>query len=852
MNKQELANKIWASANDMRSNIEAGKYKDYILGFLFYKFLSDQETSYLKKNLYFEDDELNEVVESDLKLVENLQNNIGYFISYDNLYSTWLNLKSDFNVSNVTDALNAFNRNIGTNYKKVFSDIFDTLQKGISDLGTTATEQTKAIRALIELINEIPTDGSQGYDVLGFIYEYLISNFAANAGKKAGEFYTPHEISVLMSEIISNHLKDNENISIYDPTSGSGSLLINIGNSVSKYATDKNNVEYFAQEKIKATYNLTRMNLIMRGILPNNITVRNGDTLESDWPYFDDADPENTYNPLYVDAVVSNPPYSQKWDPANKEVDPRFSKYGVAPKSKADYAFLLHDLYHIKPNGIVTIVLPHGVLFRGGEEREIRKNLIENNKIDAIIGLPADIFFGTGIPMLIMVLKQNRENNDILIIDASKGYIKDGKKNKLRACDIKKITDTYIKRINIDKFSRKVSKTEIVANEYNLNIPRYVDSSEKAESWDIYASMFGGIPTSEIDEFKDYWNAFPKLKETLLDKTNDSYYSLKSEKIKESVNECEEIIKFKNDFSVAFSTFEKYLKNRLVDNMLQVNISKEENKISDVIFNNLKSIPLIDKYEAYQLLDDEWNEISVDLEMIQTEGKSAITQVDPNMVIKKKNNKDIEVQDGWKGHIIPFDLVQQLLFTDELKSISQKESRLLEITSEVQEVFDSLTEEEKEKDFVNDSKDAFVNSQIKKAIKSDDYDNETKEKLKSVDKLLDEEKLLKKSVKEECTKLHLKTKEAIENLSEDQVTTLLELKWITPLTDKLNKLPDVIINNLISLLKAKMNKYSVTFFQLDQEIKEAEKALSSMIDDLTGNDYDMQGLRAFQALLGGE
>lgn len=852
MNKQELANKIWASANDMRSNIEAGKYKDYILGFLFYKFLSDKETSYLKKTLYFEDNELNEVVENDIKLVENLQNNIGYFISYDNLYSTWLNLKSDFDVSNITDALNAFNRNIGANYKKVFSDIFDTLQKGISDLGTTATEQTKAIRALIELINEIPTDGSQGYDVLGFIYEYLISNFAANAGKKAGEFYTPHEISVLMSEIISNHLKDNENISIYDPTSGSGSLLINIGNSVSKYATDKNNVEYFAQEKIKATYNLTRMNLIMRGILPNNITVRNGDTLESDWPYFDDADPENTYNPLYVDAVVSNPPYSQKWDPANKEVDPRFSRYGVAPKSKADYAFLLHDLYHIKPNGIVTIVLPHGVLFRGGEEREIRKNLIENNKIDAIIGLPADIFFGTGIPTLIMVLKQNRENNDILIIDASKGYIKDGKKNKLRACDIKKITDTYIKRINIDKFSRKVSKTEIVANEYNLNIPRYVDSSERAESWDIYASMFGGIPTSEIDEFKDYWNAFPKLKEALLDKTNDSYYSLKSEKIKENVNECEEIIKFKNDFSVAFSTFEEYLKNRLIDNMLQVNISKEENKISDVIFNNLKSIPLIDKYEAYQLLDDEWNEISVDLEMIQTEGTSAITQVDPNIVIKKKNNKDIEVQDGWKGHIIPFDLVQQLLFTDELKSISQKESRLLEITSEVQEVFDSLTEEEKEKDFVNDSKDAFVNSQIKKSIKSEDFDDETKEKLKSVDKLLDEEKLLKKSVKEESTKLHLKTKEAIENLSEDQVTTLLELKWITPLTDKLNKLPDVIINNLISLLKAKMNKYSVTFFQLDQKIKEAEKALSSMINDLTGNDYDMQGLRAFQALLGGE
>ena len=851
MNKQQLANKIWASANDMRSNIEAGKYKDYILGFLFYKFLSDKEISYLK-SIYFEDDELNEVVESDIELVENLQNNIGYFISYENLYSTWLNLKSDFNVSNVTDALNAFNRNIGSNYKKVFSDIFDTLQKGISDLGNTATEQTKAIRALIELIDEIPTDSSQDYDVLGFIYEYLIGNFAANAGKKAGEFYTPHEISVLMSEIISNHLKDNENISIYDPTSGSGSLLINIGNAVSKYATDKNSVEYYAQEKIKATYNLTRMNLIMRGILPNNITVRNGDTLESDWPYFDDSDPENTYNPLYVDAVVSNPPYSQKWDPTNKEVDPRFSRYGVAPKNKADYAFLLHDLYHIKPNGIVTIVLPHGVLFRGGEEGIIRKSLIENNKIDAIIGLPSDIFFGTSIPTLIMVLKQNRKNNDVLIIDASKGYIKDGKKNKLRACDIKKITDTYIDRLDVDKFSRKVSKSEIVANEYNLNIPRYVDSSGKAESWDIYATMFGGVPATEIDELNDYWKAFPNLKDSILEEINDSYYSLKSGEVKETVNHCEDIIKFKNNFSTSFASFGNCLKCRLIDSMLQVNISKEENEISKIVFDNLKSIPLIDKYEAYQLLDNEWKEISLDLEMIQTEGKSAITQVDPNMVIKKKNNKDVEVQDGWKGHIIPFNLVQQLLFADDLESINKKSDRLNEINLEFQEVFDSLTEEEKEFDFVNDEKDAFVNAQIKKAIKSDDYDNETNKKLKSADKLLDEEKSLKKALKSENEELHIKTKEAIENLSEDQIITLLEMKWITPLIINLDKLPDAIIDNLISSLKAKTNKYSVTFSQLDEEIKEAEKALSEMIDDLVGNDYDMQGLRAFQALLRGE
>lgn len=849
MNKQQLASKIWESANKMRSKIEANEYKDYILGFIFYKFLSTKEVMLLKK-MGITDERLKTVDEENEKVVKYLQNQIGYFIAYKDLFSTWLEMGRDFDVSNVRDALQAFTTLISPSHQKVFEGIFNTLETGLSKLGETAQKQTSAIRDLISLIDDIPMDFQQDYDVLGFIYEYLISNFAANAGKKAGEFYTPHEVSILMSEIIAHQLKNKERIEIYDPTSGSGSLLINIGKSLSKYIDSKDNIKYYAQELKQNTYNLTRMNLVMRDISPSNIITRCGDTLADDWPYFDE---NHTYNPLFVDAVVSNPPYSQNWEPTDlTKHDIRFREYGVAPKSKADYAFLLHDLYHLNSGGIMTIVLPHGVLFRGGEEGDIRQNLIEKNRIDAIIGLPPNIFFGTGIPTIIMVLKKEKTDTDILIIDASKGFEKEGKNNKLRACDIKKITDTIISRVSIPKFSKLVSRDEIRANEYNLNIPRYVDSSEQSESWDIYASMFGGIPALEIDEFKEYWFAFPGLKENLLEKINDSYYSLKSEEINETVNKIADILQFKNDFSMAFGTFGNQLKSRLIDNMLEVNIYKEENEISDIIFNNLKSIPLIDKYEAYQLLDDEWRKISIDLEIIQTEGKSAITQVDPNMVMKKKNGKDVEIQEGWKGHIIPFDIVQQLLFTDELKSISQKESRLLEITSEIQEVFDSLTEEEKEKDFVNDSKDAFVNSQIKKAIKSDDYDNETKEKLKSVDKLLDEEKPLKKSVKEESAKLHLKTKEAIENLSEDQVTTLLELKWITPLTDKLSKLPDAIINNLISLLKAKMNKYSVTFSQLDQEIKEAEKVLSSMIDDLTGNDYDMQGLRAFQALLGGE
>ena len=283
MNKQQLANKIWESANKMRSKIEANEYKDYILGFIFYKYLSDQEVKFLKES-DFADEDIKDLTEDDEETVEYIQNNIGYFIAYENLFSTWIDKGRDFDVSNVRDALSAFTRFIHRTHVKVFENIFHTLETGLSKLGDSSGSQTKAISGLLQLIKDIPMDAKQDYDVLGFIYEYLISMFAANAGKKAGEFYTPHEVSFLMSEIVANHLKGKKQIKIYDPTSGSGSLLINIGHSVSKYMSDENNIKYYAQELKENTYNLTRMNLIMRGIKPDNIVTRNGDTLEEDWP----------------------------------------------------------------------------------------------------------------------------------------------------------------------------------------------------------------------------------------------------------------------------------------------------------------------------------------------------------------------------------------------------------------------------------------------------------------------------------------------------------------------------------------------------------------------------------------
>ncbi len=925
MNKQQLANKIWESANRMRSKIEANEYKDYILGFIFYKFLSDKEVAFLKKDGYEDADIQEHAHENNEQLVDYCQQHLGYFIAYDNLFSTWLAKGNSFTVDNVRTALSAFSRLISENQKKVFIKIFNTLETGLSKLGDSTSNQTKAISELIQLIKDIPTDGKQDYDVLGFIYEYLISNFAANAGKKAGEFYTPHEVSQLMSEIVANHLKARDKIEIYDPTSGSGSLLITIGKSVSKYMKSKDDIMYYAQELKENTYNLTRMNLVMRGIKPDNIFTRCGDTLEQDWPMYDDA--TQTYNPLYLDAVVSNPPYSQRWDPKHKETDPRY-RYGIAPKGKADYAFLLHDLYHIKPNGIMTIVLPHGVLFRGdalggvdgqGEgEGRIRRNLIENNNIEAIIGLPANIFFGTGIPTIIMVLRQKREESDVLFIDASKGFTKVGKTNKLMASDIKKIVDAVVERPeSIEKFARLVSKEEIRRNGYNLNIPRYIDSSDAPETWDIYATMFGGIPNHEIDLLEQYWTAFPNLRGILFSADETPYSALAVENIKEAIEGSADVQAFVAAHQAAFADFEAYLDSELIAKMQELNVSQTEDVITQNIFGRVAALPLIDKYQAYQLLDNEWGKIATDLEIIQTEGFEATKQVDPNMVIKKKGDKEEEVQNGWVGHVIPFELVQTTLLREDYDALKAKESRLDEIAAELTEIIDSIDEADRG-DFLNEDNTAFVAKEFAAKMTEIYADISTPElselqgyldlfatgagkasklqyiadhhavnwtsiegntpyakgkvvaymkqlqatyvfpedsfeaKMVEADKLMAEEKSVKKEAKDMADALHLKTKETIEGLSDEQVLDLLRLKWIAPLSAALRDMPNAIIDLLEKKALYLVAKYETPYHNLEKREEDVRTRLCNMIDELQGDTHDISALTSLRSILIGE
>ena len=871
MNKQQLAAKIWQSANKMRSKIEANEYKDYILGFIFYKFLSDKLEKFALEQGLEKSNFADELTESNVDLVNHIKRNLGYFISYEHLFSTWLAQGSDFNIANVRTAMSAFSRNIAENYISVFDGIFKTLESGLSKLGDTAASQTNAVKDLFVLIADIPMDGKQGYDVLGFIYEYLISMFAANAGKKAGEFYTPHEVSLLMSEIIADHLKDREEISIYDPTSGSGSLLINIGHSVAKHLKSADSIKYYAQELKENTYNLTRMNLVMRGILPSNIFTRNADTLEDDWPLEGD--------PLYLDAVVSNPPYSQPWNPKDKEGDIRYKRFGIAPQAKADFAFLLHDLFHLKPDGIMTIVLPHGVLFRGGEEEKIRKNLIEYNHIDAIIGLPANIFFGTGIPTIIVVLRQERERNDVLMIDASKHFIKVGKNNHLQASDIKRIVDCVTHRRELPKFSRIVPKAEIVANGYNLNIPRYVDSAEPTEQWDIFATIHGGIPKAELAQFADYWAAFDGLQTALFTDNGTPYVQPKTDNLKSAMQSHAGVLNYQAQFAQNFADFPARLETLLIEPMETLNISQTQQQLAELIRQKVQAMPLLDFYTAYQKLDDLWRAdvagIAADLEMIQTEGKQAIKQVDPFMVLKKdsKTKKEAEVQDGWVGHILPFELVQAVKLPQELANLKAKETRLAEIAAEMQSILENLSEEEKACPAVNEEGDGFINAEIPKALQQEleadgiviakkadltkaidkhiFAEESLGAKLQAAYKLLAEEKTLKSELKTQSAELHSKTKAAIESLDDAEALDLLRQKWFVPLNKAMCRLPENMLAQFSQKLTALCDKYADTYQHISQRKQESAAALAQMMDELTGSEFDLQGIAAWQAILKG-
>ncbi|NLG05246.1 MAG: type I restriction-modification system subunit M [Clostridia bacterium] len=479
-NSKDLISVLWSGADILRSKMDANEYKDYLLGIVFYKYLSDSFLIKVYDLIYDEKPEsLKEALEaykealedeSAEELKEQIKSEFHYVIEPELTYTCLADAarNNSFNRESLQKAFNNIEQS-----DPLFADLFTDIDLYSNRLGTGDQKQSDTISNLLKEIDKADLLNSDA-DVLGNAYEYLIGQFASETGKKAGEFYTPQAVSKILTKIAINGQEDKMGLSVYDPCMGSGSLLLN----AKKYSSHPRTIKYYGQELMTSTFNLARMNMFLHGIVPENQILRNGDTLDGDWPTGEETD---------FNMVLMNPPYSQKWSAAAGFLqDERFSDYGVlAPKSKADYAFLLHGLYHLKNNGTMAIVLPHGVLFRGSTEGTIREKLLRSGNIYAVIGLPANLFYNTSIPTCIIVLKKHRDGRDVLFIDASKKFEKGKKQNAMTDADIDSVLELYNKRETVEKESYLASFEDIEKNDFNLNIPRYVDNFEKEEEIDL-------------------------------------------------------------------------------------------------------------------------------------------------------------------------------------------------------------------------------------------------------------------------------------------------------------------------------------------------------------------------------
>lgn len=913
MNKQKLASKLWSTVENLRGNIEAYTYKDYILGLLFYKFLTDKEYELLSKEFGLRNDEINDITEDDGDIVNYCEDNLGYFIEPKYFYRKWINDINSFTEDDLITALNSYERHIPEYSKHVLGGVFDTISRNLTALAPNSNERTKSLRDLLIAIRDIPTINKE-YDVLGYVYEYLISKFSAGAGKKGGEFFTPAEVSTAISRIIDHNLKGRDTISVLDPTVGSGSLLLAVGNTFEKSKHKKDKVKYYYQELVKTTFDICRQNLIMRGIKTANMSGRNGDTLSHDYPYFDEKDRAGTYNPVFVDAVVSNPPYSQKYDPKPISDSPRFEGYGLPPASKGDYAFLLHGLYHLKSDGVMVIVLPHGVLFRN-EEANIRTTLIKKHQIEAVIGLPANIFFGTGIPTTLLVLKKQRISDDIYFIDASKGFVKDGNKNKLREADIQKIVDAYASKKDLEKYARLVPYSEIEENEFNLNISRYVSSDEDPETYDAYGVMNGIIPKKElIDKFKNIWDFFPSLYEDLFKEVNDGYVLLDNKDIIEVTKANEDVIKAKEKYNDIVENFASDLKLFLLEDLFNVDLATAQFDIKNKLFDTLENFKIINQYLAYQTLYKNWVNTELDIESFHEDGLDVAKNV---VEVTKTNSKKEEVFDYWDGRIIPFELIQKKFLKEDKDRLEYLENRKEEIKSELDNLVSMLDEEDGDK-VLNDNKDAFSTQELKleldelfqdidtpeingikdylelldnRANKAEKVDFMKKHQevnwgqiekskdgtvskanmnnyykmvqanyefeedsfgyiLSNAQALKDEESANNKEIRTLKQNLQDKSVEISESLSDEEVYELLEEKWIQPVILDLKELLNKVLSSFENDLNTTIEKYGSSIKEIEEKDRKVSQDLQQQLYSLQGNESNMLAIKDFIEFLG--
>lgn len=860
---EEIKRILWEGANELRGSMDASKYKDYMLGLMFYKFLSDRTLDYFRKfaelgevpqekvveeyTAYFENDEYKDM------FIENIKTTLGYVIQPNCLYQTWLQKIEDnsFVVDDVSNSLTEFERLIvGTKDANDFRGLFSSSIIDVRNtaLGEDLNKRRKNIMSLISLFSDLDMISLQNGDVLGDTYEYLIGMFASDAGKKAGEFYTPRQVSEVMAQIVAKSTEFHKsNPSIYDPTVGSASLLLTVRKHLDGEVQD--DLHYYGQEFNTETYNLTRMNLLLHGIRPEKMTIKNGNTLAQDWP----EDPERPNEGVQFDIVVMNPPYSdKKWNSREdiplKVNDPRFADFGVLPpSSKGDFAYLMHGLYHLGQKGTMAIVLPHGVLFRGGAEAEIRKRLVVKNQIDAIIGLPSNLFTNTGIPVCIIILKKNRTLGEpIQIIDASKNFVKVGKNNVLQEKDIAKIVDAYMYKTEVVGYSHVTTIDEIKENEYNLNIPRYVEDVNKDIPQDVEAHLYGGIPYKNLERLT-------LLNQLAKDTLESSYKEIRYGYIDftKSTEEISRDILANNNVQTLFNNLHVSLKEYIENwwkQLLNINGDKNLMYVKETMLYDmkelLKRVGVVDPYEGYQIIAELWKTtLTHDLELILEKGfYEGAKLTKPNMVKKTKNKKTYMVQEGWIGEVIPNELLSETLFSAEREHLNSIKSQLDMSIDTLNEAIDKTLEEGTleydvlyeclEKEVSGEVKRKFVKKNITKEIKNYEKNSEEYVLLKETEALLAQKASIDKKCKEAETELNMLVSNKFSQLTNAEIEHLVYRKWFDGVEKEFTKILKNSIQSEIDAITILRERYEDTLHDMDEKIERLEDSLEALLQDL--------------------
>jgi len=779
LKKSDLYSKLWKSCDELRGGMDASQYKDYILVLLFMRYVTDK--------YYGKKDALIEVPEG------------GSFHDLSKLKGDKeIGDKMNKVIRKMADA----NDLVGVITVADFNDS-DKLGKG--------KEMVDRLTNLIAIFEDeelnFVGNGAEGDDLLGDAYEYLMRNFATESGKSKGQFYTPAEVSRVMAKVIGiNQAKSTEE-TIYDPTCGSGSLLLKAADEAPVKVT------IYGQEKDVATVALAKMNMILHG---NEIAdIRQGDTITS--PEFkDDNGKLKTF-----DFAVANPPFSTKsWSnglDVNNDPYERFTGFGIPPAKNGDYAFLLHFIKSLKSGkGKGAIILPHGVLFRGNAEAEIRKKIIKRGYIKGIVGLPANLFYGTSIPACIIVIdKENAETRKgIFMIDACKGYIKDGNKNRLREQDIRKIVDVFNNQLEIPKYSRMVPISEIEKNEYNLNIPRYIDTQEEEDIQDINAHLKGGIPSSDINKLQKYWEAYPSLrKELFKDNGNEGYSELAV-----NIDDIKKTIFENADFKAYTTEVEKILdewKNKFTPLLKNINRNTKPkaliNEISDDLLMFFERNILIDKYDVYQCLMTYWFETMKD---------------DVYMI----------VESGWKANseLVPAELVITRYFKSDKEAIGQLEAERDEITRQKEEFEEEHSGDEGILEELKNDKGKISKGDVQKRIKEIKNNKESEEELRILEKylaIIDKESVFNKKVREAQKILNEKVEKKYKELTVDEVKSLVvDDKWMISIISKINGEVERISHRLTSRIKELAERYAEPLPQIEKEIEKYEAKVKAHLE----------------------